>query len=269
MVSTRNPFPGMNPFLERGWSDTHTLLVGYIRDALAQAGLPTGLRARAEEALSIDEGDEAKQTARADAALIESWREGVAPEWKAEREGSPAVVATPTLVARERAVDRWVEITTVHGRLVTVIEVLSPTNKSGLGRERYLRKRGFYEQGEVNVVEIDLLRGGLPTVAGWAETPGESTLYTICVLRAAEAERLEVYHWSLRDRIPAFAVPLRAGDDDVALDLQPLVDRAYELGYYWQDGPRPDQLFPPLLPDEAAFAEERLRAAGLLGGTGE
>lgn len=45
MVSTRNPFPGMNPFLEQGWSDTQTRLIGYICDSLAQSGLPGGLRA--------------------------------------------------------------------------------------------------------------------------------------------------------------------------------------------------------------------------------
>lgn len=269
MVSTRNPFPGMNPFLEQGWSDTHTLLVGYIRDALAQSGLPGALRARAEEALSIDEGEEAKQAARGDVAVVDSWREGIAPVWTPEKESAPIAVADPVLVPRERPIERWVEITTVHGRLVTVIEVLGPSNKSGPGRNRYLKKRDFYGEGEVNVVEIDLLRSGEPTVAGWARTPAEDTLYTICVLRAARAERLEVYHWGLRDRIPAFRVPLRAEDEDVALDLQPLVDRAYELGYYWQDNPQTARLHPRLSEEEAAFAEERLRAAGLLGSQGD
>lgn len=34
MISTKNPFPGMNPFLELRWPDVHLALIGYIRDAL-------------------------------------------------------------------------------------------------------------------------------------------------------------------------------------------------------------------------------------------
>ena len=42
-----NPFPGMNPYLEASWSDVHSSLVIYARDAL-QKVLPSSLRARVE-----------------------------------------------------------------------------------------------------------------------------------------------------------------------------------------------------------------------------
>jgi hypothetical protein len=266
MASTHNPFPGMNPFLERSWSDTHTLLIGYIRDALAEKGLPEGLRARAEEHLTVEESDETRHSARADVAVIESWKKGIPPTWSPGGEkASPVTLAEPKLVARETGVERWVEITTVHGKLVTVIEVLSPANKSGAGRIRYLSKRATYEEAGVNVVEIDLLRGGSPTVAATVGAPVEGTTrYTICVFRAAKSERFEVYHWGLRDRIPAFAVPLRPEDPDAPLDLQPLIDRAYELGYYWQDSPSPTRIDPPLDGDDATFATGQLIEAGLI-----
>lgn len=35
-IMRTNPFPGMNPFLERHWSDVHTKLIAYIADALAE-----------------------------------------------------------------------------------------------------------------------------------------------------------------------------------------------------------------------------------------
>jgi hypothetical protein len=266
MLSTHNPFPGMNPFLERGWSDTHTLLIGYIRDALAQSHLPPGLRARAEEFLMVEEIEEDRHAARADVAIVESWKKGIPPTWSpGGSEGPATAVAQPKLVVRESGVERWVEITTTQGRLVTVIELLSPTNKIGPGRDRYFKKRATYEAAGVNVVEIDLLRGGYPTVAATAvvHTPGIAC-YTICVYRALRPDRFEVYHWGLRERIPAFAVPLRKGDPDVPLDLQPLVDRAYELGAYWQDDPAVERLVPPLASDEAAYAVECLSAAGLI-----
>src|SRR5262249_3466407 len=46
-------------------------------------------------------------------------------------------------------------------QLVTVIELLSPSNKyAGADREQYLAKRGQLLASTVHFVEIDLLRGG-------------------------------------------------------------------------------------------------------------
>ena len=221
MVSTRNPFPGMNPFLEQGWSDTHTLLIGYIRDALAQGGLPVGLRARAEESLSIDEAEEAPQSARADLAVVESWRKGIAPVWNPEREAPAVALASPSLVLRESGVERWVEITTAHGRLVTVLEVLSPSKKTGPGGTATRGSAGPTRRRASTSSRSICSGRQAPTVA--AETPARfrGTRYTICVFRAAKPDRFEVYHWGLCERIPAFAVPLRANDPDVPLTCSP------------------------------------------------
>jgi hypothetical protein len=72
--------------------------------------------------------------------------------------------------AAERSyLDEWhreafVEIyeATPEQRLVTTIEVLSPTNKrpNSPGWDLYLRKRQSLMLGGVNLIEIDLLRGG-------------------------------------------------------------------------------------------------------------
>jgi hypothetical protein len=48
MMTRDNPFPGMNPFLERHWADVHTRLIAYICDEIA-GQLPSELNARAEE----------------------------------------------------------------------------------------------------------------------------------------------------------------------------------------------------------------------------
>jgi hypothetical protein len=50
-------------------------------------------------------------------------------------------------------------------RVVTIIEVLSPTNKvQGDGREEYVRKQKAILDSDTNLIEIDLLRGGEHTV---------------------------------------------------------------------------------------------------------
>ena len=45
-MTTKNPFPGMNPFFEQRWQDAHTMLIAYMRDAL-QERLPGDLVAGA------------------------------------------------------------------------------------------------------------------------------------------------------------------------------------------------------------------------------
>lgn len=160
--------------------------------------------------------------------------------------------------------ERWIQISETSGRLITVIELLSPTNKLGEGRSQYLRRRRDFISARVNLVEIDLVRQGrhllwrsLRHVPKWAQAP-----YLICVFRARQPDQREVYSFDLRDPLLPFRVPLRTEDDDVLLHLQPLVDRCFELGRYWVlNYSRPLQ---PALPQtDAAWVEQLLRDSGL------
>ena len=63
----------------------------------------------------------------------------------------------------EPLTEGYVEIIDVKSghRVVTAIEVLSPTNKRpGEGQRLYVQKRADQQSAAVNTVEIDLLRGG-------------------------------------------------------------------------------------------------------------
>ena len=75
-------------------------------------------------------------------------------------------------------------------RLVTCIEVLSPSNKrkKSKGRKLYLRKRQSLLLGAVNLVEIDLLRGGerMPMLGKWPDSP-----YTLLVCRERRGALLQ------------------------------------------------------------------------------
>jgi len=147
-----NPFPGMNPWLESSWPDVHVQLVAYIRDALAPQ-LPPDLRARSEECVTLTDGDDARAYG-ADVALTESWRHGLPPQWSPEADATGAVIlAEPEIVPLEPDMERWVEIRERSGRLVTVIELLSPHNK-GTGAGNYRRKQGDIMHSGVNLVEM-------------------------------------------------------------------------------------------------------------------
>ena len=259
MISTKNPFPGMNPFLEKNWPPVHTLLISSIWTEIA-VKLPPDLIARPEERLTVEQPE--RFSYRADVAVSESWREGVPPAW-APQPGGAITVTEPEVWRLVEVIERWIEIRTADGRLVTVIEILSPANKLAAFAE-YKQKQLDYRLSSANLVEIDLLRGGkkvLQPPAGRAlAKPGAP--FHIASFRAARHSSFEVWRWTLRERIPAFRIPLRETDADIALDLQPLLDRCYEAGRYYLD--RHDaSLIPPFSPDDAAWVEARLQAAGL------
>jgi len=90
--------------------------------------------------------------------------------------------------------------------VVTVIEVLSPTNKApGTGRYRYLRKREAISAGYVNLVEIDLLRRGQPMPL---ETSSPASDYRILVCRGLEHPSAPLYPFTVQQPIPKFTLPL-------------------------------------------------------------
>ena len=53
-MAATNPFPGMNPYLERHWGDIHHSLIQYARDQLSEQ-LPDALRARVEERVFLED----------------------------------------------------------------------------------------------------------------------------------------------------------------------------------------------------------------------
>jgi hypothetical protein len=143
------------------------------------------------------------------------------------------------------------------------VEVLSPSNKyAGPGRELYRQKQRDLAAGTVSLVEIDLLRAGphvlqLPLAR---YPPDYRTPYKVCVHRGWKATA-EIYRVPLREPLPAIRVPLRPTDADAPLDLQALITQVYRHGRY-DDIDYTVPPVPPLDPDDAAWADELLRAAG-------
>src|SRR4051812_21002658 len=181
----KNPFSGMNPYLELHWGDVHTRLCAGISAAL-QPTLPSDLRARAEERILLQlEDEDAPRVRRADAIVMErAHRSGAGVS------GPGVMIAAPVLIEfpDEFFTHRWVQIIDVRhgGKVVTVIEVLSPWNK-GAGRtnKQYLEKVEEYLSSDVNFVEIDLLRGSRRHLHVPHEAiPGPGRVpYVICVNR--------------------------------------------------------------------------------------
>src|SRR4051794_393778 len=119
------------------------------------------------------------------------------------------------------------------GKVITVIEVLSPTNK-GDGWQDYNEKSRLLRLTGINLVEIDLLRGGRHNVGiPFHEIPvGKRSPYIVCASRATQPGYFSVWHIGLWQRLPVIAVPLRPRDRDAVIDLQRVLDSAFQDGQY-------------------------------------
>jgi hypothetical protein len=246
----------MDPYLEAPglWPDFHEAFLTYARESL-QPALPAGYYAqlRTREEIGIA-GYQAERVIHPD----------VGPVVPAAAPGSTTVPDLLVIEPDERLEVSYLEIREVNDdRLVTLIEMLSPSNKiPGPDRKRFARKRKEMLESDTNWIEIDLLRSGKrsdPRVD--LRCRSRRHLYVVVVSRGWKRHplQLEIYGFGIREPLPVIAVPLREAISDVPLDLGHVFKRRYETGPYRKvvryDLP-PD---PGLPPDEAGWTRELLR----------
>ncbi len=261
-----SPFPGMDPYLEAHWRDVHARLIIYACDAL-QGALPKALRARVEESVLLE-----TPQGIGDHPLFPDVRvvEYTSSRGLETQAGRGVAVAEPLVVATESEppIETFLEIIDRESgnRVVTVIEFLSPSNKSpGPNREQYLRKQREVCSSTANLVEIDLNRFGTHTLAFPLAhvKPQGRTSYMASVRRATRRGEAQVYPMPLWERLPIVKIPLRPGDADVPLDLQTLVEQCYRNGAYEGTIDYAVDPDPPLFGADETWAAERLHELGL------
>ena len=261
-----SPFPGMDPWLERSWGDVHARVVMYAAEQL-QPRLPPDLRARVEERVFVESPSYRERRIAPDVRVVQGPTSATRTPVAAAGNGAPAAQPVVVEVPDEPVTETFVEIREARpsNRLVTVIEVLSPTNKrAGEGQDLYRQKQLELKRAGISLVEIDLLRRGEHALAipraWWPQDL--RTPYRACVTRGAAPRRFEVYGFSLREPLPSIQIPLRAHEPDVPLDLQAVGSRVYRAGAYDDIDYREDP-DPPLESADAVWADELLRARGL------
>jgi Protein of unknown function (DUF4058) len=177
--------------------------------------------------------EETARTFIADVGIADS-------ELKMNKQGQTGVaVATEAPVEANECVLPWPEehreaylvIRHPHvSEVITVIELLSPTNKlrRANGRDLYLEKRMELLQTRTHLVELDLLRGGerMPF-----SNPPEGDYFAL-ISRAKRRPVAVVYGWPLAHQLPVIPIPLAIGDPDVDLDLQAVFDVVYDRAGY-------------------------------------
>jgi len=262
------PFPGMDPYLEHSalWPGVHQGFITYATEAL-NAILPAHYVASINERLYVVQPD---RDIYPDVMVLEH----PSAQRQTQREGATAtaVAIDPPWVLTIEPIEMrevFIEILPVadESRVITVIEVLSPSNKTAgsEGRQLYLTKQREVLESQTHLIEIDLLRTGEHTVAA----PREGLLkkgkwdYLVCLHRGGQGMRYEVWAIQLQQQLPCISVPLADGDPDIALDLQAVFNRCYDACGYARrlDYRREPQI--SLESEAAEWADALLRERGL------
>jgi len=186
-------------------------------------------------------------------------RENRPPTSARPRRGSETLEPATMTIALEppdEIRDSWIEIIRFpEESVVTVIELLSPTNKDSRGRGEYFNKRRKILDSSANLVEINLLvRGSRPPMSH--KNPWPAGEYYALISKAEQRPDCQVYGWPVRWPIPPIPIPLSAPDPDVLLNLAPIIGHAYDRGRYARNMRYDQPLDLPLDPEELAWAEE-------------
>lgn len=265
-----SPFPGMDPYLEHPefFPDLHDSLVIYLREAL-QPRLPKPYYVRVRSRVWVEYTN---RVIEPDVNLLRANQPAAAPPDNGGITGAVVVALREVAVPNDETREPFLEIHTVQGdrQLVTAIEVLSLSNKkiNSEGRKLYLEKQRDLLNSQVNLVEIDLLRGGEHSTAvplADATAAAGPFDYHVCVRRMDALQQRYVYPIRLEQRLPEILLPLLPGDAGVSIDLQAVFDRCYDTGGYDRLSPYADRPpDPPLAPERAGWATQLLREKGLL-----
>jgi hypothetical protein len=254
----------MDPYLERPtlWPGVHALLITGVATRLGPRVAPNYYVA-VEERTYIASADPTSFMGRPDVVLVGPQRSpGVALPGG---NGGSAVLERPLTLALpmpDQVRERYLEIrdSATH-QVVTVIEVLSPSNKQpGEGRQQYERKRLHMLASWTSLVEIDLLRGWEPMPLGAAPASD----YRFLVSRSWLRPEASLYPFDVNEPIPNILIPLREKEPEPTLELNELLHSLYDQVRYDLRIDYRSEPDPPLAPDKAEWAQRLLQVAGLL-----
>ena len=259
-----NPFPGMNPYLERSglWPDFHNALIAQLRRDMGPR-LPVRYRMALEERIEwhaeIELPSDLSRVVSDGLAIDEHPVLETIPSGPTATLTTPPKSATAVRVPVPREVRvTWLRVEVLPERdVVTVVEVLSPANKSpGRERQRYARKREAIFAGGVNLVEIDLLRAGEPMPL---ESPIPASDYRMLVFEGWQGPDALLHTFSVQEAVPKFSLPLLPEDESLEVDLGPIIDSMHLSARYGKvaryHAPPPG---PPFKPEVQAWIENRV-----------
>jgi hypothetical protein len=261
MFNMPSPFPGMDPFIEMDeWPEFHSGLINQFHRQLAKLVAPRYL-ARMERRVYLERTFDDPTLRQPDLQIA---RRKKAASSAGETNSAKAIATIePKLYEVPLPVEHSELYLVIKDRknreIVTVIELLSPSNKApgADGRREYLAKRDELLQRRVNLVEIDLLRGGIRPATTKPLEP--KTDYCVFLHRVELRPKVEVFEWTVRDPLPTIPIPLASGDPDVPLRLQDAFADFYDAAQYALAIDHHETLRPPLRKTDVAWSKRLIK----------
>lgn len=247
----RAPFPGMDPWLEDPalWPDVHNSLIAAIRDAMAPLVAPKyyiGLESR----IYLVGPEDLSFVGVPDLSFV---TQGPAEPAGRHRRGMAAGAVEVLIPMAAEMHETYLEVRdTRSGKLVTLVELLSPANKVlGKGRRKYMKKRERVLESRSNLVEVDMIRDGEPMPHDGRRVASD---YRILVSARRSRPRALLFPFNVRDPIPTVSLPLLPADAEPPMDLgailHAMVERArFDLRLHYDQPPTP-----PLRDEDVAWA---------------
>lgn len=252
LYAEKNLYQGVNPHLMSlyqtpGWGGYRSFHTNYITELTFALNrlLPPGYRAKTEDTLSIlrrqGDTDIEAQTRYPDVSIRETMPSqpgasspsaGIAPDLRVPfPEMVLDSVPMAAIIYKMSSADRQ-----MRGLPVTVIEVLSPGNKTGLGREQYHEKRYQLLQTGIALVEIDLLHESRSLIAQLPGYPSadNSMPYYLAVSNPRAATETDIYRFGIDQPMPAIPIPL-LNSDVIAGSFDAVFQSVFVKGRYGDD----------------------------------
>lgn len=254
------PFPGMDPYLEVTpyWSDFSPAFLTSIRNQLLPTVLPR-YDVRLEEYLVLEHDELPQHRVKPDVVVSTNWSSeaGAVQTLAISQSATTLEAAYPDFDPLTQR--RLVLTHRASGKVVTIMEVLSPINKAP-GKDRidaYERKREELLTTSCHLIELDLLRGGERLPIKGNVPPGDYFAY---IGRRERRPSCQVIGWSWQSVLPPIPFPLLPEDGEIQLDLAAAFRNAYEPAYYDQRLPFDSPLRPALSQKEIDWVHNQSKS---------
>lgn len=262
-----SPFPGMDPYLEHPalWPDVHHRLLSVIAEEILPL-TSTDYYTLVEERVYVGGSDDPRPKSFIPDVIVHRTT-GWAPHGGIETQTTALLETEPVIGITVPDAEISEAYLTIRDRatheVVTVIEVLSPGNKSPgtNSHASYVAKRDVVLSSPTNLVEIDLLRGG---ERFWPLNEYQPADYLVHVSAAKQRPKGQVWKIVLPQKLPKVQIPLKPPDPPVPLDLSAVFATIYQRAGYDRVVDYSQECQPPLSEPQRAWANDVMKQAGLL-----
>ncbi len=229
-MTLKSPFPGMDPYLEEqpNWELFHPWFIRELARQLMPLVREMGFYVDVERSVYQVEPSGDLVLLGAPDMLTGPEDDFDSPDPVAS--GGAAVAIAEPRVVHEIVLDPddlntyWQDFIIIRKkgrweRVLAVIELLSPSNKSGSYAVKYREKRRRFLSSQAHFLEIDFLRDGKNVSRELFPEVAPTPYFIFLARKTSVGRKEECYPIRLQDRLPMMGLPLVRGRPELPLNL--------------------------------------------------